>query len=69
MCDWNSLWRGKAICCRHTKKAMCVEYEGEYTWIPHSQLHDDSELWQQSVKGDEGTLVIPRWLANEKGFL
>ena len=35
-------------------------------WIPHSQIEDDSEVYQ---KGDEGTLIITDWLAGKLGIL
>lgn len=44
---------------------LCV-IEGEHVWIPQSQIDGSSEVWKY---GDEGTLVIPRWLAEEKGLL
>lgn len=50
---------------RATAKALLVEVEGEEVWIPRSQIHDDSEVWDE---GHEGTLVIPLWLAAEKGL-
>jgi len=38
----------------------------EEIWIPLSQIHDDSPVKEQ---GDEGTLVITRWLAKRKGLV
>ena len=48
-----------------TDKALCVVVEGEEVWIPRSQIHDDSEVWDE---GHEGTLVVPLWLAEAKGI-
>lgn len=33
-------------------------------WIPKSQIHEDSEVTES---GDEGNLVITRWLAEQMG--
>jgi hypothetical protein len=50
---------------RETEAALLVEIEGETFWIPKSQIHDDSEVYKADT---EGTLVIPLWLAEEKGL-
>ena len=51
-------------------KAILVEDEdGEEVWIPNSQIDDDSEIWEDSEKGEEGKLVISEWLATQKGWL
>ncbi len=50
---------------RATDKALCVVVEGEEVWIPKSAIHDDSEVWKE---GQDGTLVIPLWLAEAKGI-
>ena len=34
----------------------------------HSQIDDDSEIWEDSEKGEEGKLVISEWLATQKGW-
>lgn len=48
-----------------TDKAILCVVDDEDVWIPISQIDDASEVWEY---GDEGTLVIPRWLAEEKGL-
>ena len=48
-----------------TEKAILCEYDGEEFWIPFSQIHDDSEVYEQ---GDTGQLIISRWLARKKGL-
>lgn len=35
-------------------------------WIPKSQIHDDSEVYEA---GTRGKLIIPEWLAVEKGLV
>jgi len=51
-----------------TDKALLVDIEGEEFWIPRSQIHEDSELYNSDHVGESGVLVIPRWLAEEKGL-
>lgn len=64
----HDLWRGECLLLKHSGKAMLVRHENEEAWIPYSQLHDDSELYQESEKDEEGELVIPYWLAEKKGW-
>lgn len=50
-------------------RALLVEIDGEQFWVPHSQIHDESELSQDSSPGDSGTLVMSTWIAEQKGLL
>lgn len=52
------------------RHAILVENDewDEPLWIPDTQIDDDSELYMQSKKGDEGTLVISAWIAKQKGI-
>jgi hypothetical protein len=52
----------------HTTAAalLCDFGDGDKHWIPRSQILEDSEIEKKAHKGDEGTLVIPQWLAEEK---
>jgi len=34
-------------------------------WCPKSQIDEDSEITEDSEPGDEGTLAIPKWLADK----
>lgn len=36
--------------------------------VPISQIHDDSEIWEESSPGDVGELVVNRWLAEARGW-
>lgn len=56
---------------RATPKAILVELvkSNEEHWIPDSQIHDDSEIWQKAEVGTVGTLVVTSWCAVTKGFL
>lgn len=48
-----------------TEKALLVDIDGEEKWIPKSQIHDDSEVYEN---GHEGTLVITGWFAKKEGL-
>lgn len=54
-----------ASCIAMTEKALLVEVDGEQTWVPRSQVDDDSEVWED---GQEGTLTVSRWIAEQKGW-
>lgn len=51
---------------RDSGKALLCLIDGDDYWIPKSQIHDDSEVYEMET---EGTLIIPRWLAEEKGLV
>jgi hypothetical protein len=53
-------------CDKDTDAAILVEIEGEEYWIPKSQIHDDSEVYQE---GTSGQLVISQWIAEQKGLV
>jgi len=40
--------------------------DGRRAWIPKSLVDEDSTVYKLETSGD---LVIPRWLAAEKGLL
>jgi hypothetical protein len=50
---------------RPTDMAVLCESDGSEYWIPQSQIDDDSEVWEE---GDEGMLVISKWIADQKGL-
>ena len=49
-----------------TDKAILCRINGDEKWIPQSQVHDNSEIWN---KGDEGTLVVTLWWAVKAGLV
>jgi hypothetical protein len=51
---------------KETDKALLVNVEGEEFWLPKQFIDDDSEVY--SMKSGSGMLVIPLWLAKEKGL-
>ena len=52
-------------CLKDTDLAILVEIDGEEYWIPQSQVHEDSEVYQE---GDEGRLVVSYWFAKREGL-
>lgn len=48
-----------------TAKAICVEVDDEEHWIPRSRVLDGTEVEE---RGDVGRLVIPAWLARDRGL-
>lgn len=53
------------ICLADTDKAILVEIDGTQTWIPQSQVSENSEVWK---KGDSGILIITEWIAKQKNL-
>lgn len=45
----------KALLCRRVD-------EGDQAWIPKSNIHDDSEVYE---KGQEGILIVKTWYADK----
>ncbi len=39
---------------------------GNTKWIPHSQIHEDSEVYKPGTSGD---LIVTEWLAEQNGWL
>jgi hypothetical protein len=50
----------------NTGRAVLVRYQGEEMWIPFSEIDPASDVWK---KGDTGKMIIPRWLARNKGIV
>ncbi len=51
---------------RETTLAIYVHIDGEYWWIPKSQIDATSEIFHE---GDTGILVISEFIAKEKGLI
>lgn len=51
-----------------TEKAILVTapFLDEETWVPQSQVADESEVWK---RGDMGTLVVTAWFARQRGWV
>jgi hypothetical protein len=65
--DKNVILKGVKVL-KETEKALLVESKetGEEHWMPKSQIHDDSDVFQDE---DEGDMIVSKWLANEKNLL
>ena len=61
----------KQVTLKHVhKEALLVEDdEGEEVWIPFTQIHDDSEIWDESKKDEKGKIVVSEWIAKRVGWL
>jgi hypothetical protein len=53
-------------CRANSGKACLCSIEGEWFWIPNSQIDDDSEVFDA---GHEGTLVISQWWAEKEKLI
>jgi len=63
----HKLYRINAVALKQTRNGgLLVDCDGEEIWIPQSMIDDKSEVY---LKGDEGELVIPYDLAEEKGLV
>jgi hypothetical protein len=49
-----------------TEKALLIFDGDREEWVPRSQIGKTSDVHE---KGDKGTILIPEWLAKEKGFI
>lgn len=53
----------------NTGKSLRVENEdGEETFFPISEIKKNSPINEDSEKGDEGVLIVPFWLAKDRGW-
>ncbi len=61
----NTVVRGES------EKALKVELDsGEHIWVPKSLIADESEVnSDEEGEGNEGTLIIPEWWAEDKGLM
>jgi len=48
-----------------TDKALLCVIEEEDHWVPISQVHEDSEVYDE---GHKGTLIVTAWFAEKKGW-
>lgn len=66
--DFEPVVVGHYRCDRETTRAILVtnsENELDEFWLPKSTVHDDSEVYSA---GDEGKLIVVRWMAEKKGW-
>ena len=51
-----------------TKAILVKTDEGDEYWVPRSQIMPGGTLGDDPKKGDQGSLIIPEWLAVKKGI-
>jgi len=55
------------VAIRETDRALLVRFpDSRELWIPKSQISQDSDLKEED---DEGTLVVSRWIAEQKELI
>lgn len=54
-----------AVCIAANYRAILVEIDDQKIWVPRSQL-DVGNDWEE---GDEGTIEVPQWLAENEGLV
>jgi hypothetical protein len=52
-----------------TDRAVKVNVGGDEFWLPFSEIREPDSLEIRASRGEEIDLVIPVWLAKEKGLL
>lgn len=55
-------------CKKETDMALLCVIDGEDVWIPKSQVHDDSEVFD-GANNATGKLVVSEWIATQKGLV
>lgn len=53
-------------CLAEGEKSILVDIDGEEHWIPKTQIHDDSDVFEKDTSGD---LIITNWIAEKRGLL
>lgn len=53
-------------CTRETDKALLMFDGTEEFWVPRSQIHDDSEVYEANT---DGKLVVTEWFAKKREWL
>jgi len=48
------------------KALLAREEDGKEEWWPFSQIHSDSEIWDDSKIGEEGKMIVTKWIAQQK---
>jgi hypothetical protein len=49
-----------------TDKALLCDFGDKEVWVPQSQIHDNSDVWQV---GDKGDLMVSVWWATKAGVI
>lgn len=53
---------------RVTRYALLVADEGVEEWVPLTQIFEGGDISSASKQGATGVMMIPRWLAQDRGF-
>jgi len=48
-----------------TARALLLDFGTIETWVPKSLLQDGTEV---AERGDQGTVVLPRWFVEKEGI-
>ena len=48
------------------KALLAREEDGTEEWWPFSQIHENSEIWDDSKIGEEGKMIVTKWIAQQK---
>jgi hypothetical protein len=58
---------GDGVVLQDSGRALLVELDsGDEVWIPHSVIHDDSEVYAGG--NSSGDVAVKRWWAEDKGL-
>ena len=64
--DWDPVTISDAKCIHESDGgALRVVVDGKSYWIPKKLVNEDSEVYKKNTDGD---LIIPTWLAEDKGL-
>jgi hypothetical protein len=55
-------------CENETAKALLVRIDGRSVWVPKSQIHDDSEVYDAD-NNRSGKLIVSQWWAEKEGLV
>lgn len=53
---------------RTTRAALMVADERVEVWVPRSHVLDGGDVGPEARNGQSGVMVIPQWLAQDRGF-
>lgn len=53
---------------RVSTNGLCVTDDQVEAWVPRSQVHSGGDVEADAHVGDRGVMVIPQWLAQDRGL-
>lgn len=63
--EWLKYEGARVLRASESGASVLVAVAGQQVWVPQSQIHADSEAYKP---GTDGTLILPRWLAEDRGI-